>query len=242
MAKTCYQYVRDCRTLLRDDTYPEGDIIDALNRVIRDINVMGPFRFHQGTYSLNLTANNYTYPVPANVQFERLFLFAAGDANNAAEVLHRPIHWGELPVIPSETGDVPSDWSRYENNWYIRPIPNATMAAQNITVFYDKDLTELLSPMDTIALPDRHANVLIYGAVAQLRPNLIIASQEGDQKVYVLAQKAIANMINKEKFDFNSILRMKAGPRFKHMSSWGHDYGIRGYSGRASANNETLGI
>lgn len=218
------QYRQEIRRMLRDDSYPEADIDAAINRVIADINTLGRFRFHEASYALNLTAGNYTYPVPANVQAEKVFIYG----NN--EVPRRREMWTGSPMIPdanNNTGDTPTEWFRYANNWYIIPIPTATMAANDITVLYDKDLAALLSPLDTNALPDRHANVIIYGAVAMLRPGLLIGAPEGQVKIDTLADRALSAMREQENWNYGSIPSMRVSHRFKGMVNWGFRGRIR---------------
>ena len=70
--------------------------------------------------------------------------------------------------------------------------------------------------------------MVVYGAAAQLRPNIMVASPEGNVTVEVMYNKAIANMKNKERFDFNKRSRMKSGPRFNNMSGWGNVDYVRG--------------
>jgi hypothetical protein len=226
MALNLYQYRKEIRSLLRDDSYPDSDIDMALNRVVRDINNLGRFRFHEQSYTLNLTANNYTYAVPATVLAERLMIYDLG-GNNQFEVPRRREMWTGSPLVPANNGSTPVEWFRYNNNWYIVPIPDATMAANDITVLYDKDLVEFFSPTDTTALPDRHKNVLIYGAVAQLRPNLLIGSPEGEALIENLYQMAVQAMKDQENWDYESIPALRAGKRWQLASQWGHVTNIR---------------
>lgn len=222
------QYRNEVRKMLRDDSYPVDDVDSALNRVLGDINVLGRFRFHEGAYSFNLTANNYTYAIPTTVLAERLLIYAAGNNTYQKEIPRRREPWTGSPIIPIATGESPEEWYRYNNNWYINPIPNATMVAHgNVTVLHDKDLTSFLSANDTTALPDRHSNVLIYGAVAQLRPGLLIGSPEGQISIETLFSRAVEFMRQQEKWNYASIPTLRLGIRFKNMGSWGHSGRIR---------------
>jgi hypothetical protein len=215
------QYIDEVRKMLRDDSYPEIEITAALNRIIGDVNNLGKFRFHEQSYTLTLTANNYTYAVPSTVQSERLFLYA----NN--EVPRRRELWTGTPLIPDTTGSTPSEWFRYSNNWYIVPIPDTTMAANNVTVLYDADLVAFNSYTDSTILPDRHRNVLIYGAVSQLRPGLLVASPEGQVKIETLYRQALTSMIEQEHFEYSSIPTLRSGMRWRNFSSMGHSGTLR---------------
>jgi hypothetical protein len=223
MALALQQYRKEIRTLLRDDSYPTGDIDSAIERVLGDINSMGRFPFHEAIYTLVISANNYVYAVPGNVQAEHVFVYALGTPYEA-EVLKRREPWTDgIPVTSSNTGDVPSAWFSYANNWYIQPAPNATMVSHgNISVFYDKDLTMPTSPVGNLGIPDRHRNVIIYGAAAQLRPGLILASPDGEAIVESLYQRAVENMKTQENWRFNNIPTLRNGRRWNNASTWGH--------------------
>ena len=225
MSMTLVQYRKEVRRILRDDSYPQQDIDAAINRVLLDVNEMGRFKFHEASYTLNLTANTYIYAIPANVQAEKIFIYDLG-GNNQVEVPRRREIWTGVPMVPdannsNDYADKPAEWSRYANNWYIYPIPNATAAGNDITVLYDKDLLPLFSPMDTSALPDRHQNVLIYGAVSQLRPGLLIGSPEGQVAIETLFARAVRNMMQTDLWQSAFIPSLRVGPRFRNMSQWG---------------------
>lgn len=228
MATTLAQYRNEIRTLLRDSSYPESDVDSAINRIVLDINSSGRYRFHEATHAFNLSANNYTYAVPGNCLGEKVMLYAAGNNTYQKEVPRKREIFAYAPQIPTETGNAPTEWARYGNNWYIYPIPNSTMVTNgNMTVIYDKDLVTLLSPTDSLALPDRHRNVIIYGAVSQLRPNLLVSSPKGDVAVTQLYVNAFRFMQTQEHWDMASIPHMKTSPRFSNMSSWGYVSRIR---------------
>jgi len=213
--------------MLRDDSYPEGDIDAALNRVLLDVNSMGRFRFHEASYELDLTANNASYAIPANMLAEKVFIYDLG-SNNELEIPRRREMWTGSPLVSAQTGSAPKEWFSYANNWYIDPIPDATMAANNVTVLYEKDLIPFLSPLDTCSLPDRHRNVLIYGAVSQLRPGLIVGSPEGDERIENLYLRAVQFMKDQENWNFTSIPFLRSGRRWQSASQWGHVTNIRG--------------
>lgn len=224
-----FQYRSEIRALLRDDSYPESDIDRAINRIIKDINALGRFRFHEQQYDFNLTLNTYTYAKPSTVLAERLLIYAIGNNTYQKEVPRRREMWTGAPLVPTTQGNSPSEWFLYNNNWYIDPIPSATMLVNgNMSMLYDKDLTALLSPADTNALPDRHSNVIIYGAVAQLRPGLLIGSPEGQVAIETLFSKATEFMRQQEQWNYASIPTLRVGQRFSTCSNWGHSSRIRG--------------
>ena len=224
-----FQYRKGVRELLRDDGYPESDIDSAINRVIKDINSLGRFRFHEQEYNFNLTLNTYTYAAPATVLAERLLIYASGNNTYQKEVPRRRELWTGSILVPTTQGDSPSEWFRYNNNWYIEPIPSATMLVNgNMTMLYDKDLVALLSPADTNAFPDRHSNVIIYGTVAQLRPGILIGSPEGQVTIESLYAKSTEFMRQQEQWNYASIPTLRVGQRFSTCSNWGHSSRIRG--------------
>lgn len=219
---------RAIRMLLRDDTYPLEDIDLAIESVLSDINVLHRFRFHEATYSFNLTANNSSYSVPTGVIAEKVFVYALGNNSYEKEIPKRREPWASSPIQPSSTGSSPSEWWRYGDNWYINPIPDDTMVTNgNVTVFYDKDLTMPVSPMNNFTLPNRHRNVLIYGAVANLRPNLIIGSPEGDARAETLYNRTLKSLLDQELWDYAKIPAMRTGPRWDSQNDWGHVSRIR---------------
>lgn len=223
------QYRLEVRGLLRDESYPESSIDSAINRVIRDINALGRFRFHEAQYSFNLTANDYQYEAPSTVLGEKVFVYAMGNAQYQKEIPRRREMWahGES-FLPTAVGSVPQEWYRYDNNWYIYPTPDAQMVANgNVTVLYDKDLAQLLSPMDENALPERHSNVVIYGAASQLRPNLLVASPKGDIAVAQLYREALMGMREQENWNMAYIPTLRVGRRFQQMSKWGYSGSVR---------------
>ena len=223
-----YQLRQEVRDMLRDSTYPEDSIDGAINRVVRDINESGRYRFHEAQYTFNLTANTYTYSIPGNCLGETVMYYALGNNTYQAEIPRKREIFAAAPVVPTDTGNSPTEWASYGNNWYIYPIPNSTAATNgNITVFYDKDLTELLSPMDTLGIPDRHRNVPVYGAVAQLRPNLMLASPKGDVLVSTLYTQAFKDMQTQEHWNMASIPSLRPGPRWTGMNNWGFVSRIR---------------
>lgn len=224
---TLYEYREKIRHLLRDDSIPSPTVDEAINLVVREVNEMGRFRFHEGVHTLNLTANTYEYAVPANVNEEKLFLYAPGNNTYQMEVPRRRELWAGSPMIPTSTGNTPTEWYRYADNWYIVPIPDATMAAHNISVYYDKDLATFFNDMDTIALPDRHVNVLVYGTTAILRPGLLIGAPEGQQKIENAYARAVRVMMEQELWRFSYIPRLRVGKRWSNCSSWGFNTKVR---------------
>jgi hypothetical protein len=212
------EYIRSIRVKLRDETFPEDDIIEAINQVVRDINTMGRFRFHESTYSVNLVADQHNYTIPGNSLSVKYMLYDAGN-NNQYEIYRRREPWSGTPVVPNNNGNSIKEWWDYAGEWIFNPKPNTACANNNVTVFYDKDLTTMLSPTDTCGLPERYANVIIYGASFQLNPNLLVG--QDNKPISTLFAAAIKQMKESDAWEYNDVPRVHSGRRWKNASSWG---------------------
>jgi hypothetical protein len=221
-----YQIRQQVRRLLRDDTYPMEDVTAAINRVIDDINSLGRFQFHETTYDITLVNGTASYTLPAYVLAPKFLIF---DPGGTAErlVKFRSVLWEEDPLLPStlsaDRGDYPQEYSRYGSTVYFYPCPNATAATDVVRVYYDRDLLNLISELDTPTIPARyHATVLAYGAAAQLQPMLMISTPSGSQTIGAAYSNALRNMRNQENWRSMKISKLRPMLRFDTMNEWGN--------------------
>ena len=216
-----YQLRAGVRSLLRDATYPAEDVDAAINRVLRDINSLGRFRFHEATASIVLIAHQYAYPVPTGIIAEKALIFAPTTTRQFVIPKRSQIYVNN-PIIPITEGDVPTEYGMFNNQFYLYPRPSVTMALDTMSVLYLLDIPALMSDTSVCALPERWSNVPIYGAVSQLAPVLLIESVGGKASIEVLYNRALNTMKMQELWRANDVPIMHPGIRFTgKMNTWG---------------------
>lgn len=212
----------EVRRVLRDETFPSEEVDAAINRVIQDINASGRYRFHEATHSVTLTTNTATYAVQADILAEHALVWKAFTADQV--VLHKMTDGLSNALdlgLFQDTGNNPERYLRWGGLWYLDPVPNSAASGTIITIFSMKDLVKLYSPADTCALPARHDNVLIYGAAAQINPNLRPDGPKG-VSISQMFNTAFAGMRTQEKWNPDEIYLLKRGPRWNTASTWGN--------------------
>lgn len=222
-----YLFRKNVRQVLRDESFPAEDIDSAINRVIKDINTSGRYRFHESEDTITLTTSTYSYAVDSDILAEHAVVYKAFTTDQVVlDKIQGKLENALALDLFTESADYPTQYLRWGQTWYFDPIPNATANGNTITIFCMRDLAQLYSPLDTCSLPDRHANVIIYGAAGQINPLLKPDGNRG-QTVTQLYQIAFNNMRLQEKWDPDDVPTLVRGPRWNDASSWGNVSTVR---------------
>ena len=218
--------IRDrVRGIIRNDAYDEFAIDDAVNDVLASINTAGRFRFHENNEDVALVNGTFKYAVTSTIIAEHQILIQP-QSSDQAEVTKYPggITEGIADgAFEGTTGDTPTRYARWKDEWWFDPVPNATAAAKTLRIYHMKDLALLTSDLDPPGINARyHLTVLAYGAAAMIDPNAAIRTGGGAQSVGEVYDKAFNNMIRQETWNPDERPTLVMDDRFAEMEGWGN--------------------
>lgn len=217
------------RNALRDQGYPSDAINEALDRVLQDLNISGPFRFQQQATTVVLSTGQYKYGVTSTIIAEKTVVFQVGVAADQAVLPKGPeLVDGFVDGAFTETGDKPIRYFRWADEWWFDPIPNSTANGKVVTIYHYKDLTLPTSDLTAIPIPARyHAGLLVYGVLAEVAPALDISSGEGRLTAMSAYAQAKTNFIRQEKTEPNKFPNLIKDVRWVAISRLGNVGGVR---------------
>lgn len=223
-----FQIRGEVRFILRDETYPELDINSAINRVIGEIN-SDRYRFQQTIQTITIVAGTYRYTVPDTMIADYSLVWALGVQNkqkviNKGSEMIDPLSTGKFIT----TGDEPDMYWRFGPEFWIDPVPTATMAAYGISALSFKDIPDLNGDLEEPSrIPARfHRTVLAYGAAAQITPAALVRTAAGTISVSQAYEKSLILMKRQEGWEPYKTERFDCDDRFALAHLWGNVGGI----------------
>lgn len=223
------QIRRRVQGLLRDDTFPVEAINEALNRVLLEISSSGRYRFQQATTTLAMVGGTYQYNIPTDLLGERLLVWKAG-TDSQAVIAKFPEPIDEILSSGFVTsGDLPTTYLRWGNQFWFDPIPNATADGGLVTVYYFKDIATLDNDLTQITtLPARYQpTLLVYGVAADIAPGLMVRTPEGNMSIQIAFQRALKTMKEQELWDPHTDKQLIRDLRWKNINRVGNVGSVR---------------
>lgn len=226
---TRLQIRRRVQGLLRDDSFPVEVLNEALNRVLLDLNGLGRFRFQQNLdTSVVLVSGTYKYNITSTIIAEKLVVYDLGGATTQNSLTKIPDPFDAIENGFFLTSGVPTQYMRWQDQWWLDPIPDATTVGKILSIFHFKDIAEVTSDIVAPGIPTRwHGTLLVYGIAADVQPGLMVRTPAGQVQVAQAYQNAKAEMIRTESWEPYTDKRLIRDGRWTGFENAGHVSKIR---------------
>lgn len=167
MAYTLGQLVTDVRNKLDDSNFDATLIKEFINDAQRYLVNKHRFKFMEGTYSGDLTIDQFSYDLPSGVAEVETFRIT-DPANEEIDITGNYLNYKEFdsqfPDVLADDNGEPHWWTIREGNFLVYPKPDQ---AYTIDIRYQKDPTALSADADVPDVPERYKELLVLGALVR---------------------------------------------------------------------------